>query len=485
MNVPKLTAVGLAVLLLTSSVAGVVMATPDQTTGTDSTTAPDQPTDGDRVAELTWYLDMFDLSGAQVDAIVAEAKRMHEAGATGAEIRRMVVDSLRDYGVSDREIHEKNRLRHLYGLKTHYDLTDAQLDELTTMVQTMYDDGEAVAEIKHAIVWQLQDYGVDTTDLEDRIWQARYDRLLRQYDLTESEAQLIVDDARALFEEGATWDEIQDSVRSDLREFDAKRADRAHWHDKLQFVKKVHDLAHTYGLSGEEVRDVATTARDMKADGASDAEIRDAVREMVHDYATDDGHDRLERFAKHLKTNYPLTNEEVRDIVQTVKRMHADGANREEIKRVVHAKVKHYTADDRREHAVKNLATHLKQHFPLSDAEVRDIVSMAVELRQNGATNEEVEQAVREKVKHYTADDRRKAVTKRIAHHLHAEYDLTREEVRMVLSEARELHEDGASWAELREYIDERAEELSGSHGGSDTPPTDRPADSARTVALV
>ncbi|WP_267639884.1 hypothetical protein [Haloarchaeobius amylolyticus] len=332
-----LTAVGFAALLLTSSVFGVVGATPDETT-----TAP-EPT-GDWSAELAWYLGLFDLSDDQVDAIVAEAERMQADGASAAEIRREVVDSLRQYGVDERDIREKSQLRVLYRLQGHYDLTDAQLDELTTMVVTMYDEGEAIPEIKHAVVRQLQDYGVDTTALEDRLWQARYEHLLARFDLSESEARLVVAEARALFEKGATWDDIQDSVRANLREFDAQRVDRTDWRQKLHHVKQVHDLAHRYGLSGEEVRDVVTTARD---------------------------------------------------------------------------------------------------------------------LRENGADRAEVRQAVRETVRQYTTDDRKRAAVKRVAHHLHDESDLTREEIRTALTEARDLRNDGASWAEVREYIRERAEELS------------------------
>ncbi|WP_435364144.1 hypothetical protein [Haloarchaeobius sp. DYHT-AS-18] len=423
MKARTMTAVGFATLLLTSSVVGVVAATPDETT-------TDPESTGDWRAELTWYLGLFDLSDDQVDAIVDEAERMHEDGATAHEIRREVVDSLHQYGVAEREIREKSQLRVLYELKTHYHLTDAQLDELTTMVVTMYEDGEAIPEIKHAVVWQLQDYGVDTTALEERMWQARYDHLLRRYDLTETEAQLIVDDTRALFEDGATWDDIQDSVRSHLREFDARRVDQGHWRDKLQHVKKIHDLAHRYGLSGEEVRDVVTTAREMKADGASNEKIRAAVGELIRDYASDDhptdGSDRLSQLAERLQANFALTDGEVRDIVTTVKTMHENGADREDIK-----------------------------------------------------------QMVREKVTRFTADDRKKAVAKRVAHHLHAEYDLTREEIHTVLGEARDLRNDGASWAEVREYITDRAEELSGADTNTEESDPERPddADSRRLVA--
>ncbi|WP_439026727.1 hypothetical protein [Haloarchaeobius sp. DT45] len=455
MKARTMTAVGFAALLLTSSVFGVVGAAPDETT-----TQP-EPT-GDWTAELTWYLGLFELSDDQVDAIVAEAERMHDDGATAHELRHEVVDSLRQYGVDEREIREKAQLRVLYELKTHYDLTDAQLDELTTMVVTMYEDGEAIPEIKHAIVWQLQDYGVDTTDLEERMWQARYDHLLKRYDLTESEAQLILDDARALFEDGATWDDIQDSVRSHLREFDARRVDNGHWRDKLQHVKKIHDLAHRYGLSGEEVRDVVSTAREMKADGASNGEIRAAVGDMDRDYASTNHNDRLGQLAERLQANFPLTDGEVRDIVSTVQRLQENGADREKIERVVKEKVKAYTADDRREHDFERLAKHLSENFPLSHDEVRRIVTMAEEMHENGADRAEIKQAVRERVKDYTADDRKKAVATRVAHHLHSEYDLSREEVKTVLREARDLRNDGASWAEVREYITDRAAALSG-----------------------
>jgi hypothetical protein len=255
------------------------------------------------------------------------------------------------------------------------------------------------------------------------MWDQRARYLHTRYDLTDEQVDTIIADARALFDEGASWDEIQDSVRAHLREYDAERTNRGHWKAKLHFVKKVHHFAHQYGLEGEELRDVVSTAREMHQNGVSPEEIRRTVREMVHDYAQDDRKkDAAKRLAKHLEDRFDLTNEQVREVVTLIKTMHEDGASRAEIKRAVHEKIQEYT-DDR-------------------------------------------------------TDDRTRTITKRVVVHLVDEYDLTTDEIRTIVTEARDLRHEGATWEEVRDFITDRASELDG-----DDQTTDHAGDDARDPA--
>lgn len=293
-------AVGLAVLLIATSTYGAVAATT-----TTSSTASDQTdeTDRDRLDQLEWWLGGFDLTDEQVAAIVDEAETMRANGASDGEIRRTVLAQLESAGVERAEVRERAHLLPLYGLAGHADLTDAQLDDLAATIEAEWDAGERVPEIKVTVLHELEAMGVDTTDIVDRHFDRLEHRLLTNTDLTAEEVGVVVADARAVYDDGGSFEEIADEVRAGLRALDAdwdRRGPPRHPgeapdgpidrdHDRSDHVRAIAQQLHgEYDLTREEIRTILWEARELRADGASAAEIRGYIQERAAELDGDD-----------------------------------------------------------------------------------------------------------------------------------------------------------------------------------------------------
>lgn len=162
--------------------------------------AGDHPTVGERIAERLG--ERFDLSRDQVAEIAATVDRLHEAGASRAEIYRAVRALLVEYGVDEDEIddlrrrqahseahrlHERSHAlheradrlhhaaahdgaftrsgdavdRHVVRLQDRHGLTDGQAATLERLIRGMLDDGADRDAVAAAVREQLAEWGAD------------------------------------------------------------------------------------------------------------------------------------------------------------------------------------------------------------------------------------------------------------------------------------------------------------------------------------
>ena len=281
-NLP--TAAVLAVLVLASGIAGVVAADPTATpvatttatendTPTDATVAPEpMPPAGDGTFEerLAARLAQFDLTDGQVRAIVGEASRLHDDGASRLVIKSSVVLHLYEFGVdapflyADGDDATSPADRIAAQLGERFDLTDAQVAEIASTIERMHADGASRTEIYRAVHALLVDYGVDEDELDD----------LRQRVL-HAKAHQLHERAHAMHQ----------------------RADRLHHaaeHDRPTDVADrpapgdvVDRLDDRYDLTDEEAETLDRLLDGMIDDGASREEIRDAVIDQLRDWGYD------------------------------------------------------------------------------------------------------------------------------------------------------------------------------------------------------
>ncbi|MFC7227685.1 hypothetical protein N0B31_09750 [Salinirubellus salinus] len=180
-------------------------------------------------------------------------------------------------------------------LQTRYDLTDAQVAELESLVRRMHADGASRAEVRQAVAGQLVASGVDPADLradrerlQDRRdrrqahdgWRVGLGAFADALDLTDeqrAELRATATEARA---EGAYPAEVRTAVLDQLRAYGYTDAEIR---DAL-LDGRVAALQHRFDLTDEQAVEVRATVEEMREDGAFRVEIRAAVLDLLQEY---------------------------------------------------------------------------------------------------------------------------------------------------------------------------------------------------------
>jgi Spy/CpxP family protein refolding chaperone len=238
----------LAALLLTAGLASAATALPAQstTTASQAEAAPTGETSDhprlDRV--LDRLQERYDLTDEQVAELEALVLRMHEDGASRAEIKRAVAGQLVAFGVdpadlrADRERLQDRRDRAeardtwRVGLGTFadsLDLTDEQRTDLRETAREARADGAYPAEVKTAVLEQLREFGYTDAEIRDALLDGRVAAIQHRFDLTDEQAAEVRATVEEMRDEGAFHVEIRAAVIDLLQEYDALPAtfDRA------------------------------------------------------------------------------------------------------------------------------------------------------------------------------------------------------------------------------------------------------------------
>ncbi|WP_435194970.1 hypothetical protein [Natronomonas sp. EA1] len=287
MNARTLIGAVLALLTVSSGVVGLVSATP-----TDDRTDDEHP-DAAIDRHLAHLQERFDLSDAQVEELHTLITRMHEQGASRAEIKRAVIAKLVEWDkVEERDV-AKRLLKHL---QERFDLTDEQTRELATMATRMHENGASRDEIKRAIYLKLVAWEKVDGHRADHIraFQA-------EFDLSGQQVHEILSTVTEMRQGGATHAEIREAVGRQLVSYGADPADVKEAYAKY----RIHRLAERFDLTEEETRIVAETVRDGVAAGDTPAEIREDVRALLESWGKLDGDRATDRPVRETTTDRP------------------------------------------------------------------------------------------------------------------------------------------------------------------------------------
>ncbi len=276
-------AVALAVLVVLAGVAGVVAADP---TGASPTATPTAAETDDAAPEtlpgvdstfeerLAERLSQFDLTEGQVRAIVGEAVRLRDNGASRLVIRSSVVMNLYQFGVDapflyagdDATAGERIAAR----LGERFDLTDAQIAEIAATIDRLHADGASRAEIYRAVRALLVEYGVDEDELDVLDRRARHARAHRLHEQAHRHHQR----AHELHERAHRLHHVAGQGDAPSRDGDA--VDR-----------HVDRIQARYDLTDEQAAELERLVRGMVADGASREAIAEAVRDRLADWGVE------------------------------------------------------------------------------------------------------------------------------------------------------------------------------------------------------
>lgn len=241
MNLPTLSAVAAAVLLVTGGIGGVVAAdTTSRTDTPEALVAPGTavPTDIDAVddgdSEPFWLADVegllaeFDLTDEQRESIIAEVEQYREDGASTQDIHHMLHYRLYAAGYDTEAVH---RTVYAFFLESEYGLSDAEADALVAEVVELREAGEPPREIRATVVEQLAAAGADAPDLADR--------LAERFELTESQES-----------------ELRATVVAELRSDDPPR----------EVLRAIADQLREFGVTNAELREAVREFRETRED---------------------------------------------------------------------------------------------------------------------------------------------------------------------------------------------------------------------------
>jgi hypothetical protein len=242
MNFPTLSAVAAAVLLVTGGIGGVVAAdTTPRTDTSEAPVAPDTaaPTDVDAVdddgesepfwlADVEGFLDEFDLTDEQRESIIAEVEQYREDGASTQDVHHMLHYRLYAAGYDTEAVH---RTAYAFLLESEYGLSDAEADALVAEVAELREAGEPPRVVRATVVEELAAAGADAPDLADR--------LAERFDLTESQES-----------------ELRATVVAELRSGDPPR----------EVLRAVADQLRGFGVTDAELREAVRELRETRED---------------------------------------------------------------------------------------------------------------------------------------------------------------------------------------------------------------------------
>lgn len=210
-------------------------------------------------------------------------------------------------------------------------------------------------------------------------------------------------------------------------------------------------LQERYDLTDQQVAELEATIVELRADGASRSEIARAIGKQLVEFGVDE--DRLRRDYRSLQAGQRLVEAglspaEARDMVGDARRLHAEGAPREEVREHVRDRVSHTRHDG------PHLAWYA-EYLGLTDEQVEELQTVAQEARADGAYPAEVRTAVIEQLYEYgyTSDDLERARWAHRLKHLQIRFDLTDEQVALLEEDVDHLVEADALGVEIRAAV--------------------------------
>lgn len=156
------------------------------------------------------------------------------------------------------------------------ELTETQQAELQELIQTMREDGASRDEIRDAVHAKLDEWGVELPEHPMII-----DRLGDQ--LTDEQIAELEELVQTMKDEGANHKEIRDAVHSKLAEWGIDTPNRREHRKFRDFGDQLNEAQR---------QELHALAQQLKEDGASRQEIRDAVHAKLEEWGIEcpEGH---------------------------------------------------------------------------------------------------------------------------------------------------------------------------------------------------
>ncbi len=208
------------------------------------------------------------------------------------------------------------------------DLTEEQQEAIRALINEMREDGASREEIREAVHEQLEDWGIELPEPGA----GRGERLPFWDDLTEeqqAELEAMIDEMR---EDGATREDIREAVHAQLEEWGIDAPEPGEGGGRRPPF---------WGeLSEEQRAELREMIDEMREDGATREDIREAVHAQLEEWGIE-----LPEPGEGRRTPPfwdDLTEEQQEALREMIDEMREDGATREDIREAVHAQLEEW-----------------------------------------------------------------------------------------------------------------------------------------------
>lgn len=187
---------------------------------------------------------------------------------------------------------------------------------------------------------------------DDATFEQRLARRLAHFDLTDAQTREIVTEASRLEEAGASRVVIRSSVVMNLYEFGVEApflyANAGGDDDWPDDHRRFHRFIRSLDVTPEEARELHAMAHRMHEAGATNEEIREAIRRTVEsdDDEVDDHPGAVDRIVDVLVDRYDLDRQQAAELERLIRGMIDDGADRGEIHAAVDRPLDSYGVDE-------------------------------------------------------------------------------------------------------------------------------------------
>ena len=212
-------------------------------------------------------------------------------------------------------------------------LTEEQQKEVKAKLKELWEEGASRKEIRDTVHKMLEEYGVDFPEEGKGFRGERGPRPGRGFmkfadQLSDEQQQAIEEKVKTLREEGANREEIHSEVSAMLKEYGIEVPENSERFKGKRGHRPGRGWMHfSDELSDEQRKAIHEKVKAMKAEDASKEEIHQQVETMLKEYGVTIPDD----FGKHRERWNNLSEDQRKQIRSTMRKMRQDGASHEEI----------------------------------------------------------------------------------------------------------------------------------------------------------
>ncbi len=281
---------------------------------------------------------LADLTREQREAIRERIEEMRDEGASREEICPVLVEMLEGYGIElpdDWCVRDRSIGGRFHHREAFLDmLNDEQRAAVRERIQELKDAHANPKQIREAVREMIEEYGIQLPERPFGVG-----RLMAE--LTDEQRDAIHEAVEELKESGASREDIHELVGSMLSEYGVELPEDWGERGKADRVFRFRHRHLREHLTEEQVRLVEEKVEELKEQGATREQIHEKIAEMMGDWGVElperprPGDVRMRPFAD-------LTEEQRRDLRNSLKELRRNGATREEIRQEIRSKLEEY-----------------------------------------------------------------------------------------------------------------------------------------------
>jgi DNA-binding transcriptional MerR regulator len=289
------------------------------------------------------------LTDEQQEQLLETIKELRTDNATRQEIHKKVGELLQSWGIELPENWDQRPQRRRPGFPFMNQLTEEQRQEIKDKIKTLYENGASREEIHQTIVEMLQGYGIELPEDWDQRPQRRRTGFAFMNQLTEEQRQEIKDKIKTLHENGSSREEIHKTIGQMLQSYGIELPEN--WGQTPRHRRPHFRFMHK--LSKEQRLEIRETIKTLHQNGASRLEIRKAVHDLLMEFGIEPtpykrGQNNLNpgMGSEMIAIWNEFTEEQKQLVRDTVKSLRQQGTTRQEIRKAIRELIQEFKLEN-------------------------------------------------------------------------------------------------------------------------------------------